>query len=79
MQNLDLSKVLDLINLGQCFEATCEGSFIIKIQEYVPYVCTAIHNGHELREDLKDICLLSEKRGCMKKIHTQPISYNLYQ
>jgi uncharacterized protein (TIGR02421 family) len=61
MQNLDLSNVLDLINQGQCFEATCEGSFIIKIQEYVPYVCTAIHNGHELREDLKDICLLSEE------------------
>ena len=61
MQNLDLVQVLDKINQGLCFETFCEGAFIIKIQEYVPYVCTAIHNGHELREELKTACLLSQE------------------
>lgn len=61
MQNLDLQQVLDQIDQGLCFEASCEGAFIVKIQEYVPYVCTAIHNGHALREELKEICLLSEE------------------
>ena len=61
MQNLDLQQVLDQIDQGLCFEASCEGAFIVKIQEYVPYVCTAIHNGHVLRDELKEICLLSEE------------------
>jgi len=61
MQNRSLAEVLDQINQGLCFEVLCENAFVVKIQEYVPYVCTAIHNGHVLRDELKNICLLSEE------------------
>lgn len=61
MQNLSLAAVLENISQGRCFEVSCEGNFVIKIQEYVPYVCTAIHDGHTLRDELKEICLLSDQ------------------
>jgi uncharacterized protein (TIGR02421 family) len=59
MQNLSITAVLENISQGRYFEANCEGGFIIKIQEYVPYVCTAIHDGHKLRTELQEICLLT--------------------
>ncbi len=35
-------------------------SFSIAIEEYQPYICTAIHNGGNLRESLRDKILLTE-------------------
>ena len=61
MQNLKLSEIIANIEQGVCFEATHEHDFYIKIQEYVPYVCAAIHDGHRLRKELEDNCLLSEE------------------
>lgn len=60
MQNLNLDQIITNIEQGICFEASHNGDFSIKIQEYVPYVCTAIHDGHRFREGLTDICLLNE-------------------
>ena len=61
MQNLSLDEIIGNIEQGICFEATYNQDFYIKIQEYVPFVCAAIHDGHRLRDELKEICLLSEQ------------------
>lgn len=52
---------LSLIAQANPFHAFLEdGSLEIKILEYTPYIFTAIHHGHRLRQDLKEICLVSE-------------------
>lgn len=61
MQNLSIDEIVSKIREEICFEATHNGDFTVKIQNYVPYVCAAIHDGHRLREDLADKCLLDEK------------------
>ena len=61
MQMQSEAEILSAIAAGQPFAAQLEdGSLGIKVQEYVPYLCTAIHAGHRLREDLVANCLLSE-------------------
>jgi len=60
MQTLPESKILSLIRLGEHFEAEIDdGGFIINIDEYIPCICVAIHNGHRLRAELADKCALS--------------------
>ena len=62
MQTLNEEQICDYLSVGKIFEAILEdGSLEIGVQEYVPYLCTAIHAGHELRTDLADICLLNEE------------------
>ncbi|MBU2871460.1 flavohemoglobin expression-modulating QEGLA motif protein [Colwellia sp. E2M01] len=62
MLTLSENECIELINKGECFHATVEhGAFIIKIDEYSPVVCAAIHNGHQLRDDLKKTFLLTNK------------------
>ncbi len=46
--------------MGEHFHAEVDGGFQVKIEKYSFYVCTAIHDGHNLREDLRDNCLLDE-------------------
>jgi len=59
---LELDEVFAKIKKQEHFECElADGSVYIKIQEYVPYICCAIHNGHNLRCDLQKLCLLSEK------------------
>ena len=49
------------INKGESFHAEVEGgAFIIKIDEYTPVICAAIHNGHRLRKDLEKSFMLSK-------------------
>lgn len=53
MQKLKISEIVQLIKLQQTFEATAiDNSFSIKINKYVPYCCTAIHDGSNLRKGL---------------------------
>lgn len=60
MQTLYKADVLSLIKKGQTFEGYVdEAGLYIRIGEYVPYVCTAIHAGHDLNQVLKDNCLIS--------------------
>ncbi len=61
MQKLQTKTAIQKIGNGEVFEALVNDSFYLKIDEYVPYVCAAIHDGHELREDLTYKCRLSDK------------------
>ncbi|MCB2196360.1 MAG: flavohemoglobin expression-modulating QEGLA motif protein [Bacteroidetes bacterium] len=61
MLKLSISEIIQRINQSKHFEAECiDSSFQIKIDEYTPFVCFAIHNGHNLRNELKQKCLLSD-------------------
>jgi uncharacterized protein (TIGR02421 family) len=62
MLTLSEKECITLIKKGECFHAEVEsGSFIVKIEEYAPIICAAIHNGHRLRSDLKKAFLLSKE------------------
>ncbi len=60
MQSISLDEIIANIEQGICFEASHEGDFYVKIQEYVPFICAAIHDGHRLRASLEGQCLLDE-------------------
>ena len=61
MQKLSIKDIIKLIRNQKTFEAEAEdGSFEIKISRYVPYICTAIHDGHRLRRSLKDKIQIDE-------------------
>ena len=61
MDRLALSEIIFNIQNEICFEAVCEDySFSIKIEEYVPFICGAVHDGHQFRKDLWENCLHSE-------------------
>ena len=58
MQN---SEIIQNIKQGIAFETFSEdSSFYIKVDKYVPYVCTAIHAGHNLRKSFIDKILLTD-------------------
>ena len=51
---MTIAEIIKAIQSGKAFKATAQdGSFSIKIDRYVPYVCTAIHDGSNLRPELK--------------------------
>ncbi|MCF8366813.1 MAG: N-formylglutamate amidohydrolase, partial [Bacteroidales bacterium] len=53
MQRLEINEIIKLIHQEKPFEAmAADGSFTIKISRYLPYCCTAIHNGSNLRPGL---------------------------
>lgn len=55
-----LDQVVDKIENGVCFAGLVgDAGFYIRIDEYVPVVCAAIHNGHNLRTELHGTCLLT--------------------
>jgi N-formylglutamate amidohydrolase len=55
------SDVISFIKKGVPFEGFLEEAGIyIQVNEYVPYVCTAIHAGHHLSDELDSLCLVSE-------------------
>ncbi len=57
MEKLSISSILNNIASGIPFEAVAEDySFTIKIEEYVHYVCAAVHDGHQFRKELWDNC-----------------------
>jgi len=59
---LTIDQIISKIRKKELFEASSkDGSFSIKIDEYVPYVCAAIHNGSRLRNDLTHIIYHTEK------------------
>jgi len=61
MLNLSEDECIALIKKGECFHADVENSaFTIKIDEYSPIVCAAIHNGHNLRPELQKLMLLND-------------------
>tara|TARA_R110002072_G_scaffold301557_3_gene481543 strand:+ start:1473 stop:2303 length:831 start_codon:yes stop_codon:yes gene_type:complete len=58
MERLSLNQILINIQNEALFEAVVDDySFTIKIDEYVPYVCGAVHDGHQFRKELWNNCL----------------------
>lgn len=61
MQQLKISEIIKLIENQKTFEAIAsDNSFKIKVNKYVPYCCTAIHDGSNLRASLKDKIAINE-------------------
>ncbi|MDR4505114.1 MAG: flavohemoglobin expression-modulating QEGLA motif protein [Candidatus Scalindua sp.] len=61
MQLLSERACIEAIKNGETFQAEIEGgSFSLKIDEYSFFICTAIHNGHRLRQELVNKCALDE-------------------
>jgi N-formylglutamate amidohydrolase len=62
MQKLSEAEVISRIEQGKLFECELsDGSFAIKVESYVPSVCTAIHAGHNFRKSLVPLCQLDAK------------------
>ena len=61
MQKLSIDQIVSKIENEELFHAVASDySFSIKIEDYVPYVCAAVHNGHQFRKELWSKCLHSE-------------------
>ena len=58
MEKLSVNEIIYKIRQQHIFEAvSSDYSFRIKIADYVPYVCGAVHDGHQFRKELWDSCL----------------------
>ena len=61
MQKLSIKEIIKKIENEVVFEAVADDySFTIKIEDYVHYVCGAVHNGHQFRSELWANCLHTE-------------------
>jgi len=62
MLTLSEQECIARIKKLECFHAEVEsGAFIVKIDEYTPLICAAIHNGHRLRPELEKTFLLTRE------------------
>jgi uncharacterized protein (TIGR02421 family) len=62
MQNRSEVNIIAAIELGELFECiTDDGALMVKVEAYVPTICTAIHTGHQFRASLQKYCRLSEE------------------
>lgn len=58
MQRLSVDTIIKKIQAEDTFHAISDDySFTLKIESYVPYVCGAVHDGHQFRKELWDNCL----------------------
>ena len=58
---LSIDEIIQKITNEEIFEAvSSDYSFTIKIDEYVPYVCGAVHDGHQFRKELWEFCIHTE-------------------
>ncbi|AUC15363.1 hypothetical protein BTO06_09510 [Tenacibaculum sp. SZ-18] len=61
MIRLSVNEIINKIRKEELFEAVSKDySFVIKIEEYVPFVCAAVHDGHQFRKELWSNCLHTE-------------------
>lgn len=61
MQKLSIEQIINKIKSEEKFEAvSSDYSFTIKIEDYVPYVCGAVHDGHQFRKELWGNCIHTE-------------------
>lgn len=61
MQKLSIGDIISKIEAEELFHAVASDySFTIKINDYVPYACAAVHNGSQFRKELWKKCLHSE-------------------
>lgn len=81
MLRLSIQEMIAKINDAEPFHAVAEDySFTLKIEEYAPMVCGAVHDGHQFRKELWENCLHTEyerwyeEDPCTKYfVETQPI------
>lgn len=81
MKRLTVQQIIAKIQAQECFEAVADDySFTLKVDAYVPYVCAAVHDGHQFRTELWEDCLHSEydrwfeEDPCTKEfVKTHPI------
>lgn len=60
MRKLTVAQMIDCIEREEPFEAVVSDySFTLKIEEYVHYLCGAVHDGGQFRQELWDNCLHS--------------------
>jgi len=61
---IEYDEVLELITKGKKFEGMLsDSSLFIQVNQYVPYICLALHHGNNIRKNLaKKINLSSEER-----------------
>lgn len=61
MEKLTIQEIITKIHQEETFEAVAvDYSFTIKIDSYVPYVCGAVHDGHQFRRELWENCIHTE-------------------
>ena len=61
MLKLSVDEIIEKIKNEETFEAvSSDYSFTLKIDEYVPYACGAVHDGHQFRKELWDNCIHTE-------------------
>jgi hypothetical protein len=61
MLKLSVSNIISKIDAFETFEAVADDySFTLKIESYAPYICGAVHDGHQFRKSLWDNCLHTE-------------------
>jgi hypothetical protein len=81
MEKLSVEAIIGRINQAETFSAVADHySFTIKIDTYVPFMCAAIHDGHQFRQELWNNCLhteydrwYEEDPETKRMIDTQPI------
>jgi hypothetical protein len=57
MRRLHPDEMIGLIRSETPFEAVAaDYSFRIKVASYAPYICAAVHDGHQFRKSLWEIC-----------------------
>ena len=61
MQQLSIDSIITKIETEELFHAvSSDYSLTLKIDSYVPYLCGAVHDGHQFRRSLWDNCLHTE-------------------
>lgn len=61
MLRLSIEEILSNIEAERPFHAVAaDNSFTLKIDSYAPYICAAVHDGHQFRRSLWEYCLHSE-------------------
>jgi len=81
MLKLSVTEIIAAIEAEKPLEAVADDySFTIKISEYAPYVCGAVHDGNQFRRSLWENCLHSEydrwyeEDPCTKEmVRTHPV------
>lgn len=75
MQTLSEKEIILRIKRQESFAAVIDtGAFSIKIDRYVPAICTAIHNGDNVRKQIADKLLLNAKE---RKYEEDPYTYDI--
>lgn len=79
MKEFSVAECIAAIRRQDTFHASVDsGAFFVKIEEYSNFVCTAIHNGHQLRPELLEKCALNDSQRLREEDpYTADITVNM--